>query len=228
MNICKMWEMQFFAGNLLKTRKVALRTSIVLGNEGGAFPKLRAITKIGLGGKQGSGNQMISWIHYLDFCRAVEYIIDNTEIQGAINLTSPNPVKNEDFMQKLRKGLGVSFGLNSPEFLLKIASFFLRTEPELLLKSRNVYPAILLEKGFKFEFLTIEKAFNNLIYAVKKEEDQFVKLFWFKSCGVRFKPEWNEVIQRHSSLSSLRWFACHSNGFLTSHLFLPGFLLGRL
>ncbi|MFD1818296.1 hypothetical protein SAMN04515674_1094 [Pseudarcicella hirudinis] len=162
MDICKQWEEQFFEKVTPVVRKVTLRTSIVLGREGGAFSKMKAISLIGLGGKQGSGNQMMSWIHYLDFCRAVEFIIDHAEIKGCINLTAPNPVSNVFFMRTLRKCLHFPFGLNLPEFLLRTGAFFIRTEAELLLKSRNVYPAILLENGFEFEFPDIEDALQEL------------------------------------------------------------------
>lgn len=103
MNICKSWEKEFFKTNNREVRKIALRTSIVLGNNGGAFPKLKMITKLGLGGKQGRGNQMVSWIHINDFCKAVEWIIQHENISGAINVTAPAPLSNSVMMEKLRK-----------------------------------------------------------------------------------------------------------------------------
>lgn len=162
MSVCKNWERVFFEKSNDEIRKVALRTAIVFGNEGGAFPKLKMITKLGLGGKQGRGNQKISWIHIDDFCRAVEFIIQNQQINGVINLSSPNPIDNESFMKSLRSAFGMSFGINSPTFLLEFASIFLQTETELLLKSRNVYPEKLLNSGFKFRFEKVEEAFMNL------------------------------------------------------------------
>lgn len=163
MNICKSWENEFFKGNSDNVRKVALRTSIVLGNNGGAFPKLKMLTKFGLGGKQGRGNQNISWIHIEDFCRAVEFIIDNENISGEINITAPNPLSNEDVMRKLRQQMKIPFGLNAPVWQLEIASLFLNTETELLLKSRNVYPDKLMKSGFQFSYSEIDLAFKNLI-----------------------------------------------------------------
>lgn len=162
MNVCKNWEKVFFEESNNKTRKVALRTAIVLGNKGGAFPKLKMITQLGLGGKQGRGNQKVSWIHIEDFCRAVEFIIQNQQINGIINLSSPNPIDNKSFMKTLRSALRIPFGINSPKFLLEFASIFLQTETELLLKSRNVYPEKLLENGFRFRFKKIEEALINL------------------------------------------------------------------
>lgn len=162
-NICKSWEEEFFKTKNPDTRKVALRTSIVLGNNGGAFTKLKMITKLGLGGKQGRGNQNVSWIHIDDFCRAVEWVIENEDISGKINVTAPNPLNNEEFMRKLRKEMKILFGLNAAAWQLEIASVFLKTETELLLKSRNVYPEKLIINGFKFSYPDIETAFKNLV-----------------------------------------------------------------
>jgi len=163
MNICKSWEQEFFQTTTDNVRKVVLRTSIVLGNNGGAFPKMKMLTKSGLGGKQGRGDQNVSWIHIEDFCRAVEYIIDDEHYSGAINITAPSPLSNEAFMKKLRQEMKVPFGLNAPVWQLEIASIFLRTETELLLKSRNVYPEKLIENGFRFNYPAIEMALKNLI-----------------------------------------------------------------
>jgi len=163
MNICKSWEKEFFKTENKDIRKVALRTSIVLGNNGGAFTKLKLITKLGLGGKQGRGNQNVSWIHINDFCKAVEYIIENKNLSGGINVTSPNPLSNEEFMRKLRKEMKIPFGLNAAFWQLEIASVFLKTETELLLKSRNVYPEKLMKSGFKFTYPDVETAFKDLV-----------------------------------------------------------------
>lgn len=163
MNICKSWEKEFFKTEIADVRKVALRTSIVLGNNGGAFTKLKQITKLGLGGKQGRGNQNVSWIHIEDFCRAIEFIIENENLSGKINITAPNPLSNEEFMQKLRKEMKIPFGLNASVWQLEIASIFLGTETELLLKSRNVYPEKLIQNGFEFSYTTVETAFQSLI-----------------------------------------------------------------
>lgn len=163
MNICKSWENEFFKSETENLRKVALRTSIVLGNNGGAFPKLKMLTRFGLGGKQGRGNQNVSWIHINDFCRAVAFILENENISGEINITAPNPLSNEEFMKKLRKQMKIPFGFNAPVWQLEIASIFLNTETELLLKSRNVYPEKLIKSGFEFTYANIESAFNDLV-----------------------------------------------------------------
>lgn len=162
MNICKSWENEFFKIQNEGIRKVALRTSIVLGNNGGAFPKLKMITKLGLGGKQGRGNQMVSWIHIDDFCRAVDWIIQNKNMEGPINITAPAPLSNEVMMKKLRQQFKAPFGLDAPVWQLEIASIFLKTETELLLKSRNVYPEKLMKSGFQFSYPTFDEALLKL------------------------------------------------------------------
>ncbi|MBQ0153118.1 MAG: TIGR01777 family oxidoreductase [Chryseobacterium sp.] len=163
MNICKSWEAEFFKQKDNFTRKVALRTSIVLGNEGGAFPKLKTVTKWGLGGKQGSGNQMVSWIHIEDFCRAISFIIYDESISGAINITAPNPISNHYLMKELRTKMNRSFGLDAAVWQLEMASIFLNTETELLMKSRNVVPEILIRKGFQFQYYSISSAISQLL-----------------------------------------------------------------
>ena len=163
MNICKSWEKEFFRVQNEGVRKVALRTSIVLGRDGGAFPKLRMITKLGLGGKQGRGEQKVSWIHIDDFCRAVEWVIRHEDISDVINITSPEPVSNNKLMTTMRKLLKIPFGLNAPVWQLEIASVFLGTETELLLKSRNVYPEKIMRSGFQFTYFNLESALKDLL-----------------------------------------------------------------
>ncbi|WP_395045972.1 TIGR01777 family oxidoreductase [Flavobacterium sp.] len=161
MNIAKSWEKVFFETETPKTLKTTLRTSIVLGKNGGAFVPIKTLAKFGLGGKQGKGNQFISWIHEKDFARAIEYIIKK-ELTEVVNIVSPNPITNDDFMKTLRATIGIPFGLPTSKLLLKIGSFFIRTETELVLKSRNVIPKKLQENGFTFEYNTLEKTFKNL------------------------------------------------------------------
>ncbi len=163
MGICKAWEAGFFKDDFENVRKVALRTSIVMGKKGGAFPKLKMVSRLGLGGKQGRGNQFLSWIHINDFCAAVDFVIKNESLYGVINVTSPTPLRNADLMKKLRQKLGMPFGLPSSVALLEIVSWFLGTETELLLKSRNVSPKRLIENGFVFQYNSIEEALEELI-----------------------------------------------------------------
>ncbi|MET3028277.1 TIGR01777 family oxidoreductase [Flavobacterium sp. UW10123] len=162
-NVALSWEKAFFKTETPKTIKTALRTSIVLGKNGGAFIPLKNLVKIGFGGKQGSGNQFVSWIHEDDFADAVDFIIQK-EITGVINVVSPEPIQNAYFMHKLRKAVGFPFGIPMNKFFLEIGSFFIRTETELVLKSRNVIPKRLLENGFRFKFNDINNAFKDLLH----------------------------------------------------------------
>ncbi len=162
MNIAKSWEKAFFETTTPNTLKTALRTSIVLGKNGGAFIPLKTLTKLGLGGKQGKGNQFISWIHEEDFTRAIEFVLEK-KLENIVNIVSPTPTRNADFMQKLRKAMGKWFGISQPKWLLKIGAKIIGTETELVLKSRNVIPKRLEENGFTFKFETVEKAFESLL-----------------------------------------------------------------
>lgn len=161
-NVALSWEKAFFKTETPKTLKTALRTSIVLGKNGGAFVPLKTLAKIGFGGKQGNGNQFVSWIHEDDFANAIDFIIEK-EMTGVINIVSPKPIRNVDFMQKLRKAVGFPFGISMNNFFLEIGSFIIRTETELVLKSRNVVPKRLLENEFQFKFGDIDTAFRDLI-----------------------------------------------------------------
>lgn len=162
MSVCRAWEETFFAFDLPQTRRAALRTSIVLGNDGGAYSKMKLITRLGLGGSQGSGQQWMSWIHMTDFCRAVAHIIDRPDAEGSINVTAPKPVRNQDFMHRLRKILKVPIGISQPVVLLELGAWLMGTETELLLKSRYVFPDKLLKLGFKFYFAQAEEALSDL------------------------------------------------------------------
>ncbi|MCB1156351.1 MAG: TIGR01777 family protein [Leptospiraceae bacterium] len=163
-NVCKQWEQSFFKFNIPNIRKIALRISFVLGNSGGALPSLIQLSKLGLGGKMGRGEQFISWIHEEDFARIIDWLITQNKIEGIINCTSPHPEKNVDFMKALRTIFHIPFSIPSPEFLIHIGSFFLRTEPELILKSRKVFPLRLLESGFQFKYPNLREALEEIAY----------------------------------------------------------------
>lgn len=162
MNVAKSWEETFYEVETPKTLKTAIRTSIVLGKNGGAFIPLKKLTQFGLGGKNGNGKQFISWIHEKDFARAIAFIIEK-ELTGSINVVSPKPIRNEEFMKKLQKAIGVPFGLPISKSMLKFGAKIIKTETELVLKSRNVIPKRLTENGFQFEFSDLEKTFKNLL-----------------------------------------------------------------
>ncbi|HEX8563242.1 MAG TPA: TIGR01777 family oxidoreductase [Flavobacterium sp.] len=162
MNVAKAWENAFFETETPYTVKTALRTSIVLGRAGGAFVPIKNLTRLGFGGKQGKGNQFISWIHETDFARAVEFVILNS-IAGVVNVVSPQPIKNAEFMKILRKTMHVRNGIPVSEKMLTLGAKIIGTEPELVLKSRNVIPRRLEENGFYFEYPELEDAFKNLL-----------------------------------------------------------------
>ena len=125
---------------------------------GGVFGTFRNITRLGLGGTQGPGTQYVSWLHMGDFLRMLDWCLDHGELSGPVNMCSPNPMPNRDFMRALREACGVKYGLPPPAWMLAIGAFFMRTETELLLKSRRVVPGKLLESGFTFNHSTWPEA----------------------------------------------------------------------
>ncbi len=167
MSVCRAWEAVFFTSSNVSIRKVALRAAIVLSNVGGAFPKLKLLSKIGLGGTQGKGTQYFSWIHIEDFCRAVDFIIENESIVGSVNLASPFPEPNATVMHCLAIHTQPFFSPRLPVFLLKAGAIFMRTESELILKSRRVIPAVLQQHGFHFHYPKFMDALDQLF---KKEK----------------------------------------------------------
>ncbi len=161
--VAQAWERTLDETNTPNTRKVALRTSMVLGlGRNSVFPVLRRLTKFGLGGRQGSGKQFVSWIHVEDFCRAIEWIIAHDDLVGPINQCAPNPLPNAEMMKLFREVCGVPIGLPAAEWMLEIGAFFLRTETELIFKSRRVVPGKLLQSGFAFCFPAFREAIKNL------------------------------------------------------------------
>jgi uncharacterized protein len=158
------WERAFFAANTPRTRKIALRSAMVMsGERGGTFDLLLRLVRRGLGGTCGSGKQFVSWIHEDDFVRALDYLIEHEEVEGPINVASPNPLPNEDFMRILRQSWGTRVGLPASKWMLEIGAFFLRTETELILKSRRVVPGFLLTGGFEFQFPEWHHAAEDLV-----------------------------------------------------------------
>jgi len=122
------------------------------------FGVLRTLTRLGMGGKMASGRQYVSWMHTRDFCRAVQWMKENDSLSGVVNVCSPHPLPDRDMMAILRRQFHVPFGLPAPAPLLEIGAFFLRTETELILKSRRVIPGKLPDSGFRFEFPGFEAA----------------------------------------------------------------------
>lgn len=152
-DVAQSWERVAQEAELPATRLVLLRSAITLSpDRGGVFDTLLGLVRHGLGGTCGDGRQYVSWIHDLDFIRAVNWLIEREDLSGPINLASPNPLSNADFMAALRRAWGTRIGLPSPAWLLEIGTLMLRTESELVLKSRRVVPGHLVASGFKFEF----------------------------------------------------------------------------
>jgi uncharacterized protein (TIGR01777 family) len=162
--VAKAWEQAALnAGTSSETRLVLMRSAIVMSpDRGGAFDLLLKLIRLGLGGRNGSGRQFVSWIHDADFVRAVYWLIEHESLAGQVNLAAPNPLPNTDFMRELRRAWGIPFGLPSTEWMLEIGAFFLRTETELILKSRRVVPARLLQQGFEFQFTNWADAARDL------------------------------------------------------------------
>jgi uncharacterized protein len=163
-NVATSWEKIFFSFNLPATRQVALRMAIVLGKGGGVIMPLKNLVHFGLGGKQGGGNQMFSWIHIEDLFRVIVYIQQHTQLSGVFNTAAPNPVINAALMKALREQLHIKIGLPMPVWLLKMGALLIKTETELVLKSRWVIPERLTQAGFIFQFKTITTALKNILH----------------------------------------------------------------
>ena len=158
------WERAFLETKVpAATRRVALRTAIVLGSDGGAFPVVARLARFGLCTPQAGGQQWISWLHVQDFCRAVQFVADNEVLAGPVNVCAPHPLPNAAFNALLLKALDPPLHLPQPRWLLEIGAFVLRTETELILKSRKVYPARLVAAGFRFEYPECKKAVGELL-----------------------------------------------------------------
>ena len=138
--VAQAWEQALDEAQTPQTRKVKLRAAMVLGKAGGVFPVLRRMTRLGLGGKMGSGQQYVSWLHEEDFCRSIEWILSRDEFCGVVNLASPNPLPNKEMMRLFRRVSKMPLGLPAPSLLLEVGAFFMRTETELIIKSRRVVP----------------------------------------------------------------------------------------
>ncbi len=152
-DVARAWERTCDEAVTPATRKVLLRSAMTMSaDEGGVFDALLGLVRRGLGGSAGSGRQFVSWIHYEDFVAAVRWLIERRDMDGAVNLASPHPLPNAEFMRMLREAYGVPFGLPARDWMLEIGAAFMRTETELILKSRRVVPQRLLECGFTFKF----------------------------------------------------------------------------
>ncbi len=162
--VCQAWEGAFFELKGIETRRVALRLAMVMApGKGGVYHAFANLARLGLGGTMGNGRQYVSWIEGSDFCRAVQWIARCHELDGVVNCAAPNPLPNRMFLRELRQALGQPIGMPAPRLLLEAGAFLLDTETELLLKSRRVVPARLLEQAFQFDYPTWPEAVQKLL-----------------------------------------------------------------
>ena len=160
--VCKQWEEAFFRMRTPFTRKVALRMAITLGS-GGILKPYFNLVKWGLGGRQGSGKQMYSWVHIEDTCRIIAWLLEQKEMEGVYNCSSPEPVSNDIFMKTIRKHTGHFCGLPLFTWMLKLGAAIAGSEPELVLKSRWVVPTKLTASGFAFKYTSLDDAIKNIV-----------------------------------------------------------------
>lgn len=161
--VAKAWEQAIFTFQLPNTRQIALRIAIVLGEEGGVMEPYINLVRFGLGGSQGSGKQKFSWIHIDDLYHMILFLQNKKDLSGVFNCSSPQPVSNEEFMRHLRQAMKRKIGLPAPKWMLEMGAIFLRTETELILKSRWVVPERLIQEGYRFKFAELDKAFQQII-----------------------------------------------------------------
>jgi uncharacterized protein (TIGR01777 family) len=171
-DVAKAWENAVReSAPLPRTRVVIMRSAMIMSPDpGGVFATLRKLARLGLGGRSGDGRQFVSWIHEYDFLRALQVLIDEPLFEGPVNLCAPEPLPNNRFMRTLRHACGLPIGLPAPKWMLEIGTFFMRTETELILKSRRVVPQRLLDSGFKFQFPHWDEAAADLCrrYAARR------------------------------------------------------------
>ena len=162
-DVAQAWERALADVTTPSTRKVALRSAMIMSpDDGGIFATLLALVRRRLGGRAGDGRQFVSWIHFEDFVRAISWLIAHEDIEGAVNLAAPEPIPNEEFMRLLRDASGTRWGLPATAWMLEIGAAFMRTETELILKSRRVVPGRLLQGGFVFAYPTWDAAARDL------------------------------------------------------------------
>lgn len=163
-DVAKAWEDAFFSFSLPHTRQAALRIAIVLGPGGGVMTPFKNLVRFGLGGHQGSGKQMFSWIHVEDLFQIILFIQEWESLEGVFNCTSPNPVTNRELMATMRKVMHRKGGLPASTWMLNLGARVIRTEPELVLKSRWVIPNRLIKEGFMFKYGRLEQALQHILH----------------------------------------------------------------
>jgi uncharacterized protein (TIGR01777 family) len=152
-DVARAWEQAALDAQIPATRTVLMRSAMIMSpDRGGVFDVLLGLVRRGLGGRAGHGRQYVSWIHDEDFVRAVRWLIEHDDVSGSVNLAAPNPLPNAEFMRALRAAWGARVGLPATKWMLEAGAVLLRTETELVLKSRRVIPGRLLEAGFEFRW----------------------------------------------------------------------------
>jgi len=169
-DVGKAWEDAFFRFKLPKTRQAALRMAIVLGADGGVMEPYVNMVKFGLGGKQGEGKQMFSWIHVEDIYRIIEFLKHRKDLSGIFNASAPTPVTNKELMEHMRRAMGRRLGLPATEWMLQLGAAVIGTETELILNSRWVLPERLVQNGFQFRFDTLDRALWQIVQEQKQEQ----------------------------------------------------------
>lgn len=189
-DVARGWEQQFFSAPLPHTRRVALRMAIVIG-DGPATRMLMRLAQLGLGGTQydgwwfghnryrgigaapthstelyhrSKGKQRFSWIHVDDVVGAIHHLVEHEEISGPVNLVTPVATDNANLMRTIRRVKNRRYGLPAFRWMLEPAMWLLRTEPELVLKSRWVEPEVLQASGYEFVWPELEPALRSVVH----------------------------------------------------------------
>ena len=168
-DVARRWEAALMEEPLPHTRRVALRTAMVYGvGAGGIMETTDRVVRLGAAGAMAGGEQMVSWIHERDFCRAVQFLIEGS-LSGPVNVTAPQPLPNAEFLRAYRDAWGVPFGVPSTAALIGLGAAVMDSEAELLLKSRWVVPTRLLDAGFTFEHPAWPQAIRDLVAQARRE-----------------------------------------------------------
>ena len=170
-DVAKAWERALHDAPTPATRKVALRSAMVMSpDRGGVFDVMLGMVRVGLGGTNGNGRQWVSWVHDADFVAAVKLLLERDDLDGAVNICSPQPLPNAAFMREIRRAWRMPVGLPAMAWMMEIGAMLLRTETELVLKSRRVLPGRLLDAGFAFQFPEWPAAVRDIVKRVKAGE----------------------------------------------------------
>jgi uncharacterized protein (TIGR01777 family) len=161
--VARAWEAVAGSATLPHTRLAILRCAMVMSPMGGVLPRLVQLTRLGFGGRHANGEQFVSWIHAEDLCRAVQHVLDHEEARGTYYLAAPEPVRDGYLMAQLVANIKPLVAIPKPRWMLEAGAWLLRTEAELVLKSRRVVPTRLLAEGFAFRFPGITAALMHLL-----------------------------------------------------------------